>query len=488
MTLSSGSRLGPSRSWLPSELAAWERSIARATRSLVATSPSSSCSRSSPTDHDRLARFEREARTLAALNHSGIATLYGLEQAAAPDSVSPVHFLVMELVEGQTLEEVIKGGDGGLTLEAALSIARQIAEALEAAHEKGFVHRDLKPANVKITPEDKVKVLDFGLAKAMDGAGGAGGASRAGASALNSPTMSAMATAAGMILGTAAYMSPEQARGGQADHRSDIFSFGVVLYEMLTGRHPFPGDTVSDVLASVLAREPDLAALPSDYAPRLIDLVRRCLDKHPRRRWQAIGDVRYELEVIAAGPRAMAAPASQAATAPTPRPMWKRAMPVALATMLASGITTGVMWIMRPAATPAVVTRFPIALADDQRFTSVGRPAIAVSQMALGARISPTLRWYVRSMSGHDVSPIKATFQAALNPTNIVFSPDGRAIAYWQGGQIKTVEIAGGVAVTVCPAESPAGISWSGGTLLFAEAQGIKRVPATGGQPELFVA
>ena len=297
-----------------------------------------------------------------------------------------------------------------------------------------------------------------------------------------------MATAAGMILGTAAYMSPEQARGGQADHRSDIFSFGVVLYEMLTGRHPFPGDTVSDVLASVLAREPDLAALPSDYAPRLIDLVRRCLDKHPRRRWQAIGDVRYELEVIAAGPRAMAAPASQAAIAPTPRPMWKRAMPVALATMLASGITAGVMWIMRPVAPPAVVTRFPIALADDQRFTSVARPAIAVSPD--GARLAyiANTQVYVRSMSGHDVSPIKATFQAALNPTNIVFSPDGRAIAYWQGGQIKTVEIAGGVAVTVCPAESPAGISWSGGTLLFAEAQGIKRVPATGGQPELLVA
>jgi serine/threonine protein kinase len=204
-------------------------------------------------DRDRAARFEREARTLAALNHPNIAALHGLEHADGR------HFLVMELVEGETLAERIARHPGGLSLEDAFQIARQIADALEAAHEKGIVHRDLKPANVKITPDDKVKVLDFGLAKASDRD------SATSASAAMSPTVSAFSQA-GMILGTASYMSPEQARGYAADHRSDIFAFGIVLYEMLTGRQPFPGETISDVLAAVLARDPDLGALPADLS------------------------------------------------------------------------------------------------------------------------------------------------------------------------------------------------------------------------------
>jgi Tol biopolymer transport system component len=430
-------------------------------------------------DHERLARFEREARTLASLNHSGIATLHGIEQATPPDSASPVHFLVMELVEGETLSERIARR---LTLEESVNIARQIAEALEAAHDKGIVHRDLKPANVKITPDDKVKVLDFGLAKAMDPAGGTGGGS-----VLNSPTMSAMATAQGVILGTAAYMSPEQARGAPADHRSDIFSFGIVLYEMLTNRHPFPGETVSDVLASVLARDPDLALLPPDMSPRLADLVRRCLEKHPRRRWQAIGDVRHELEVIAAHPRAIAAPAVTAPAVTAPRPLWKRAMPAALAAVVASAITGGVLWTMRPVAAPGVVTRFPIAIGEDLAFTNLNRPAIAVSPDGQRLAYVANLQVYVRSMSDFDASPLKTTVLAGSNLSNIVFSPDGRSIAYFQGGQIKTVEIVGGAPVTVCSAESPAGLSWSGGNILFAESRGIKRVPAGGGQPEVIV-
>src|SRR5262245_2464426 len=239
-------------------------------------------------DPDRIARFQREARLLASLNHPQIAALYGLEEAYGQ------HFLVMELIEGQTLADRLTLGP--IKPDETIAIAVQIAEALEAAHEKGVVHRDLKPGNIKVTPDDRVKVLDFGLAKAVE-------TEATSASAANSPTLSMMASQAGIILGTAAYMSPEQAKGFAADHRSDIFSFGSVLYEMLTGRRPFQGDTAPEVLASVLVREPDISRLPPDLDPRIGDLLRRCLEKHPKRRWQAIGDVRAELEAIARSPR-----------------------------------------------------------------------------------------------------------------------------------------------------------------------------------------
>ena len=443
-------------------------------------------------DRERLARFEREARALAALNHPGIATLYGLEQAPAAGSSSPAHFLVMELVEGETLDQLLAGSRQGahpLPLERMIAIARQIAEALEAAHEKGIVHRDLKPANVKITPDDKVKVLDFGLAKAMGDAAGADGSTPS-ESMLSSPTMSAMATARGVILGTAAYMSPEQARGARADHRSDIFSFGIVCYEMLTGRHPFPGETVSDVLASVLAREPDHSALPSDLAPRLVDLVRRCLEKHPRKRWQAVGDVRYELEQIATAPRAtpLVAPAP---AVPAPRSLSKRALPAAMAAILASAITGGALWLTRPAQPPAIVTRFPIALGEGQVLTMTSRPAIAVSPDGTRLAYIANSQVYVRSMSEAASRPLKTTGGVNTSPfslTNLAFSPDSRSIAYWQSGQIKTVEVAGAAPVAICDAENPMGMSWSGDAIFFADTRSIRRVPAGGGEPEVIVA
>src|SRR6185295_4194424 len=245
-------------------------------------------------DAERLARFEREARLLASLNHANIATLHGLEQDGAQS------FLVMEMVEGDTLSDRIARGP--LPIEEALTIARQIVDALETAHAKAIVHRDLKPANVKITPEGKVKVLDFGLAKALTPAQGP-------QDLLSSPTMTAP-TNMGVILGTAPYMSPEQAKGHDVDARSDIFSFGCVFFEMLTGRRSFAGASVTEAIASVLAREVDLTLLPPNIHPDTRDLLRRCLEKDPTRRWQAIGDVRVELEAIAQDPRGAKIPAT----------------------------------------------------------------------------------------------------------------------------------------------------------------------------------
>src|SRR4030095_14473371 len=223
-------------------------------------------------DLDRVSRFQREAEVLASLNHSNIAAIYDFQES------NGIRFLILALVEGDTVAERIRRG--ALPADEAFRVAEQICEALEAAHEKGIIHRDLKPANVKITPEGKFKVLDFGLAKALENAPG-------NPSLSNSPTLSAAATMAGVILGTAAYMSPEQARGYSADARSDVFSFGCVLYEMLTGRAPLQGETVSDVLASVLKTEVDFSRLPAKLGSRARDLLGRCLDKNSKRRWHA---------------------------------------------------------------------------------------------------------------------------------------------------------------------------------------------------------
>src|SRR5229473_8307406 len=245
-------------------------------------------------DPARLSRFQREAKMLASLNHPNIAAIYGLEEDARRN------YLVMELVSGETLAERVKR-EGRVPVEEALGIARQIAEALEAAHEKSIIHRDLKPANVKVTPEGKVKVLDFGLAKAFAGDAASDDPS-------NSPTLSAAATMQGVILGTAAYMSPEQARGKACDKRTDIWAFGCVLYELLTGRQAFQGESTTEILAAVLKEEPDWQVLPASTPVKIRDLLGRCLQKDLRRRLHDAADARIEIEDALAAP-AMGEPA-----------------------------------------------------------------------------------------------------------------------------------------------------------------------------------
>ena len=240
------------------------------------------------TDADRLARFQREAEVLASLNHPNIAAIYGLEESGGMTA------LVMELVDGDDLSQRI--ARGAMPLDEALPVARQIADALEAAHEQGIIHRDLKPANIKVRGDGAVKVLDFGLAKAMDPAGASA------ANVANSPTLTAHATALGMIIGTAAYMAPEQAKGKAVDKRADIWAFGVVFYEMLAGRSAFAGETVTDIIAAVVTREPEWTALPAGTPASIRRLLARCLEKDPKRRLRDIGDVRFEIdETIARG-------------------------------------------------------------------------------------------------------------------------------------------------------------------------------------------
>ena len=289
-------------------------------------------------DPDRLARFQREAEVLAALNHPQIASIYGLEEGSSTSGHRPVRALVMELVEGPTLADRI--AQGALPLDEALAIARQIADALEAAHERGIIHRDLKPANVKVRPDGTVKVLDFGLAKAL----GRDGATSSSGDIANSPTITSPAmTQAGMILGTAAYMAPEQARGRTADKRADIWAFGCVLFEMLTGRRAFPGEDVTDTLAAVVKSDPEWSALGTDVPPRVRQALRACLQKDPRQRVGDIAAIRLALD------GAFETDAPLAADAP---PSSRRATWLAIAAALvAGGLIAGVAaWMLRPAA------------------------------------------------------------------------------------------------------------------------------------------
>ena len=420
------------------------------------------------TDPDRLARFEREAQLLAALNHPRIATIYGLEEKAG------VRALAMELVEGPTLAERLVSGP--IEVPETLALARDIAEALEYAHERGIVHRDLKPANVKLTTEGSVKILDFGLAKALD-------VTTSGTNLANSPTVSMGGTQAGVLLGTAPYMSPEQARGQPVDRRTDIWSFGCVVYEMLSGCQPFPGATLTDVLAAIVAREPDWDRLPSDLSPRVGNLLRRCLRKDPRDRLRDIGDARIEIDDIQLAPNTPATSTQKRSRSPI---AW---LAPALAGLVMGGLAVwAVLGSGRGATLPqGGLTRLHAEL-PDKTVLSLGRgSAVALSPdgstlvfVAVGS--SPP-QLFTRALDRFNSTPLPGT-EGATNP---FFSPDGKWVGFFAGGRLKKVALSGGQPVTVCEAPNARGEAWGMDDFIYftpTSGSAVWRVAATGGIPE----
>jgi serine/threonine-protein kinase len=421
---------------------------------------------------DRLARFEREAKVLASLNHPHITALHGMEESEGR------HFLVMELVEGETLADAIAakargpGAPRGLETDDALTIARQIADALEAAHEQGIIHRDLKPANIKLRPDGTVKVLDFGLAKALEPTSSIRG------DVTSSPTITTPAmTQLGIILGTAAYMSPEQAKGRPADKRSDVWAFGCVLFETLTGRRAFEGDDVSDTLATVLKGEPDWTALPSDLPDAIRALTQGCLRKDRRERIGDLSTARFLLNQ----PRTVTPNAPL--TLLPPRAVWKQAIPVVVSVLIGAAVAAAVLVKLKTAPTVAV-TRFAIALPPGQQLT-LPRQAVDISRD--GARIvyAAEGRLYLRSMSEVEARAIPGA-DPAINP---VFSPDGQSLVFWADGALKRIAISGGTPVTICVTTAPSGIAWGDDSILFGQpGTGIMRVSPIGGNPQVVVA
>jgi serine/threonine-protein kinase len=431
-------------------------------------------------DPERLARFEREAKLLASLNHPNIATIYGLEQADGK------RFLAMELVEGETLAQQIERGP--LPVDEALDVCRQIAEGVEAAHEKGVIHRDLKPANVKITPEGKVKVLDFGLAKAFQG-------QTAAADASHSPTLTDHMTRAGVILGTAAYMAPEQAKGRAVDKRADIWAFGCILYECLTGNRPFRGDTLTETLASILKGEPEWGALPADTPESISTLLRRCLQKDPSLRLRDIGDARIEIGE---------SPTSRSASSPVSRrfSLWWLVPCVVVA--LLAGIFVGRMLTKssRPLpSAPMVISTIKVAPGhwlDGMRHAdfSLQRPsrtAMAISSdssfiiySAIEENPGPQAKsqLFLHRMDQDEAKVIPGT-EGGISP---FLSPDNRWVGFWADKKLKKVPVEGGVPRELCDIrQSLLGANWGNNhSIVFADGErsGLRLISDDGGRPE----
>jgi serine/threonine-protein kinase len=426
-------------------------------------------------DPDRLARFEREAHLLAALNHPHIAHIHGFEDSTGTPA------LVMELVEGPTLADRIARGP--IPLDEALPLAKEIAEALEAAHELGIIHRDLKPANIKVRADGTVKVLDFGLAKAFDPA------TSSSAGATMSPTLSVHATQAGFILGTAAYMAPEQARGKSVDRRADIWAFGCVLFEMLTGRRAFEGDDISITLASVLKSDPDWRALPNGTPRTLRRLLLRCLNKDPKYRLQAIGDVRIEIDELLSGV------SEGAPMTPSTLRWWQWAIVAAL--VLAAFV--GFNWWRGTTPVDRAFMRFSAELLRDDGGTLHLDDAIfGASQPGGWLALSPDARRLaikaVRDVDGQSRLATRrldetqfATLAGTENATSPFFSPDGQWIAFFGDGKLRKIPVQGGAPIVLCSAGNFATGSWGDDGSIVGSMNGgvLSRISAEGGTPAL---
>ncbi len=415
-------------------------------------------------DPERLARFEREAKVLASLDHPNVGHIYGIVDSA--DS----HGLVLALIEGPTLEDRIAAGP--IPLEEAIAISKQIIEALEYAHDRGVVHRDLKPANVKITPEGVVKVLDFGLAKVLED-------EPPPSSPSNSPTLTLGHTRNGVILGTAAYMAPEQAVGRPVDRRSDIFSFGAVLYEMLTGKRAFIGATTPDVLEAVVKNDPDWSALPAGTPGYLRRLLERMLAKDRKQRMQAIGEARIALE----NPRADESPAAPVYVPSPSRLRWLWPGVAALLALVAAGLALVHFRETPPEAQAVTTTILPPDGAAFDFATNPNLPMISPDgrRLVFGARSADrkTQLW-VRPLNSRTAQPLAGT-ESARFP---FWSPDSKSIGFFSGGKLKTIDVAGGPPLTIADAPIGHGGSWSPeGVIVFSsnETGPLQRVPASGG-------
>jgi Tol biopolymer transport system component len=422
-------------------------------------------------DPARLERFEREAKLLAALSHANIAGLFALEEVRPDGAAGPVRFLAMELVLGEDLAERLRRGP--IPPEEAIDVARQIAEALEEAHEKGIVHRDLKPANVKVTPDGKVKVLDFGLAKAWSGDTASGSVP----DLSQSPTLAHTGTAAGLILGTAGYMSPEQARGRAVDKRADVWAFGVVLFETLSGTRLFDGETVSDTLAAVLRQEIDWSALPSSTPPTIRSLLRRCLEREPKKRLRDIGEARIALTDSAS---------IDSGVSSTPAARTRGVVPwlVAAAALVAAAFLAT---RERAPKAEARLLQLDVQLADDLQLGSLLGHTIALSpdgtRLVFVALSGSEPALYLRTLDQPTFTLVPDTVRAQQP----FFSPDGREVGYFAGNELRRVSLAGGASNLVVGGGDARGASWGeDGTIVYSASQSgaLMRVSASGGTPK----
>ncbi|HJU43807.1 MAG TPA: protein kinase, partial [Vicinamibacterales bacterium] len=421
-------------------------------------------------DADRLMRFEREAKALAAVNHPNIAQVFGLEEGPSSSRA-----IVMELIHGDDLSAIIARGP--MAVADAIAIARQIAEALEAAHDHGIIHRDLKPGNIKVRTDGTVKVLDFGLAKAAENASTAGGSL---APTITSPAM----THAGVVLGTAAYMSPEQAKGKVVDRRTDIWSFGAVFYEMLTATRAFPGDDVTDTIVSIVSKEPDWSRLPANTPLAVPTLLRRCVIKDPRRRLRDIGEARLVLDDVQSG-RVEPAPEMTAV------PIWRRMVPIAT-TVLVMATLGYAAWQLMPIRQNQVV-RFSMTLPEDFEFTRSSSRMIDVSRDGSQIVYLGDGQLYLRSLASGATRVLRGT--VGVDPATPFFSPDGEWVAFYSvtDGAVKKIAVSGGTSMTICPLGMGVpqfqGGAWEGNTIYFAQhGKGILAVPADGGEPTVVAA